>query len=95
VTELVDEFLKDVPDKLNKISRALSEQDFLKAQRFTHALVSTAGNLGAVGMVKAARALESVLRLKSPEACEKAFLALKNEFELAMPELARERRKVE
>jgi HPt (histidine-containing phosphotransfer) domain-containing protein len=57
--------------------------------------VSTAGNLGVVGMVKAARTLESVLRLKSPEACEQAFGVLKHEFDQAQPELARERQKVE
>jgi PAS domain S-box-containing protein len=95
VTELVDGFLKEAPDKLARISKALAEQDFVKAQRFSHSLVSTAGNLGVVGMVKAARALESVLRLKSPEACEQAYGALKHEFELALPELARERQKVD
>jgi CheY-like chemotaxis protein/HPt (histidine-containing phosphotransfer) domain-containing protein len=94
VTELVDGFLKEVPDKLDRIARALAEEDFLKAHRFAHSLVSAAGNLGVVGVVKAARTLESVLRLKSPEDCEHAYLALKHEFDLAVPELARERQKV-
>jgi CheY-like chemotaxis protein/HPt (histidine-containing phosphotransfer) domain-containing protein len=95
VTELVDGFLREVPDKLNRIGKALAEDDFPKAHRFTHSLVSAAGNLGVVGVVKAARTLESVLRLKSPEDCEQAYLALKHEFDLAMPELARERQKVD
>ena len=95
VTELVDGFLREVPDKLNRIGKALAEEDFLKAHRFTHSLVSAAGNLGVVGVVKAARTLESVLRLKSPEDCEHAYLALKHEFDLAVPELARERQKVD
>jgi HPt (histidine-containing phosphotransfer) domain-containing protein len=93
VTELVDTFLKEVPDKLNRISKALSEGDFLKAQRFAHSLVSAAGNLGAVGVVKAARAFESVLRLKSQEESEKAYRAVAAEFDRAAPELSRERQK--
>jgi two-component system sensor histidine kinase/response regulator len=94
VTELVDGFLKEAPDKLNRIAKALAEADFPRAQRFTHSLVSAAGNLGVVGVVKAARTLESVLRLKSPEDCEHAYLALKHEYDLAVPELARERQNV-
>ncbi len=94
VTELVDAFLREVPDKLSRISKALAEEDFLKAHRFAHSLVSSAGNLGAVGVVKAARSLESLLRLKSPGDCEQAYLALRHEFDLAVPELKRERQKV-
>ncbi|MBK5257626.1 MAG: response regulator [Vicinamibacteria bacterium] len=93
VTELVDAFLREVPDKLTRISKALSEQDYLKAHRFAHSLVSAAGNLGAVGVVKAARTLESVLRLKSLEDSEQAYLALEREFALVEPELAKERQK--
>ncbi len=93
VTELVDTFLKEVPDKLNRISKALSEGDFLKAQRFAHSLVSAAGNLGVVGVVKAARAFESVLRLKSQTESEKAYQAVVAEFDRAAPELSRERQK--
>ncbi len=93
VTELVDGFLVEVPDKLNRIAKALSEEDFLKAHRFAHSLVSAASNLGAVGVVKAARTLESVLRLKSREESEQAYLGLKHEFDLAAPELSRERQK--
>jgi PAS domain S-box-containing protein len=93
VTELVDTFLKEVPDKLNRINKALSEGDYLKAQRFTHSLVSAAGNLGAVGVVRAARALESVLRLKSQGESEKAYQAVIAELDRAAPELSRERQK--
>ncbi|MBX7186245.1 MAG: response regulator [Vicinamibacteria bacterium] len=95
VTELIDGFLREVPDKLHRIGRALDEEDFSKAHRFTHSLVSAAGNLGVVGVVKAARTLESVLRLKSPADCEQAYLALKAEFDLAQPELAKERQNVD
>jgi PAS domain S-box-containing protein len=91
VTELVDAFLREVPDKLVRISKALSEQDYPKAHRFTHSLVSSAGNLGAVGVVKAARTLESVLRLKSADDSEQAYLALEREFALVEPELSKER----
>ena len=94
VTELVDTFLREVPDKLNRISKALSEGDFAKAHRFTHSLVSAAGNLGVVGVVKAARSLESLLRLKSQEESEQAYLALQHECDLAVPQLTRERQKV-
>ena len=94
VTELVDTFLKDVPDKLNRIARALAEADYLRAHRFTHSLVSAAGNLGALGVVKAARTLESVLRLRSQADSEQAYRALQAEFDLAAPELSRQRQKV-
>jgi PAS domain S-box-containing protein len=94
VTELVDAFLKEVPDKLSRIARAVSEEDFSKAHRFTHSLVSAAGNLGVVGVVKAARTLESVLRLRISEDCEPALETLKLEFDKAVPELSRERQKV-
>jgi hypothetical protein len=53
--------------------------------------VSSAGNLGAVGVVKAARTLESVLRLKSADDSEQAYLALEREFALVEPELSKER----
>ena len=95
VTELVDAFLNEMPDKLGRISRALSEQDYLKAHRFAHSVVSAAGNLGAVGVVKAARTLESVLRLKSKSESEQAYLALKREFDLAVPGLSQQRQKVD
>ncbi len=91
VTELVDAFLREVPDKLMRISKALSEQDYTKAHRFAHSLVSSAGNLGAVGVVKAARTMESVLRLKGREDSEQALLALEREFALVAPELSKER----
>ncbi len=94
VTELVDGFLREVPDKLNRISKALSEGDYLKAHRFTHSLVAPASNLGVLGVVKAARTLESVLRLKSPQDSQQALGALMQEFDLAVPELSRERQKV-
>ncbi len=93
VTELVDSFLKEVPEKLNRISSALSEEDYLKAQRFAHSLVAAAGNLGALGVVKAARTLESVLRLKSQVDCRNAHLAVQQEFDLAAPALSSERHK--
>ena len=93
VTEFVDTFLRETPDKLNRISKALDEEDFLKAHRFAHALVSAAGNIGAVGVVKAARTLESVLRLKSREDCAVAYRSLEAEFERAIPQLTRERHK--
>jgi CheY-like chemotaxis protein len=95
VTELVDAFLREVPDKLTRIAKALSEEDFLKAHRFTHSLVSSAGNLGVLGVVKAARVLESVLRLKSREESEQAYAALRREFDLAAPALTRQRQKVD
>ncbi|MEO8361476.1 MAG: ATP-binding protein, partial [Vicinamibacteria bacterium] len=93
VTELVDSFLRDLPDKLNRISKALGEDDFLRAHRFTHSLVSSAGNLGVVGVVKAARTLESVLRLKSRAQSEQAFKVLNEEFELSIPGLMGQRQK--
>jgi len=46
-------------------------------------------------VVKAARSLESLLRLKSHEESEHAYLALKHEYDLAVPEMTRERRKVD
>ena len=95
VTELVDAFLRDTPDKLGRISKALAEADYPKAHRFAHSLVSSAGNLGAVGVVKAARTLESVLRLKSPAESQQAGLALKREFELVVPALSQQRQKVD
>jgi HPt (histidine-containing phosphotransfer) domain-containing protein len=79
---------------LNRISKALSEGDYLKAHRFTHSLVAPASNLGVLGVVKAARTLESVLRLKSPQDSQQALGALMQEFDLAVPELSRERQKV-
>ncbi|MEO8501611.1 MAG: ATP-binding protein, partial [Vicinamibacteria bacterium] len=94
VTELVDAFLREIPDKLSRIAKAITEEDFLKAHRLTHSVVSSAGNLGAVGVVKAARTLESLLRLKSHEESGQAYMALKHEFDLASPELSRERQKV-
>jgi HPt (histidine-containing phosphotransfer) domain-containing protein len=95
VTELVDVFLKEVPDKLDRISKALAEEDYTRAHRFAHSLVSSAGNLGAVGLVKAARALESILRLKNQADSEQAYLALKREFDLLAPQLSRQRQKVD
>ena len=95
VTELVDSFLRDMPEKLHKISKALMEQDYTKAHRFTHSLVSAAGNLGAIGVVKAARTLESVLRLKSQSDSEQAYQALMREFDLAVPGLRQQRQKVD
>jgi PAS domain S-box-containing protein len=94
VTELVDAFLRDVPDKLDRILKALQEEDYSKAHRFTHSLVSAAGNLGALGVVKAARTLESVLRLKSHADSERAYRALRNEFDNVSPRLLSERQKV-
>ena len=95
VTELVDTFLKEMPEKLNRISRSLMDQDYTKAHRFTHSLVSAASNLGAIGVVKAARTLESVLRLKSQPDSEQAYQALKREFDLAVPGLRQQRQKVD
>jgi len=95
VTELIDAFLREVPEKLGKISQALDTEDFQKAHRFSHSLVSAAGNLGALGVVRAARELETLLRLKNLADGQKACIVLKQEFDLAATELLRERQKVD
>ena len=92
--ELIDAFLRDGPEKLERISAAVSEGDYSKAHRLVHSLVTNAVNLGAVGMVKAGRALESALRLKSRADSQRASLALKGEFEAAARRLSRERQNV-
>ena len=79
----------DVEDFLVGRRRAIEASDKHATQEEQlHALT-----LGALGVVKAARTLESVLRLKSRVDSHKAYLAVKHEFDLAVPELSRERQK--
>lgn len=56
--EIVDDFMKDIPNKLNALKEALNKRDALLIKKEAHMMKGASGNIGAVAMQEIAEQIE-------------------------------------
>lgn len=56
--EIVDDFMKDIPNKLNALKEALNKGDALLIKKEAHMMKGASGNIGAVAMQEIAEQIE-------------------------------------
>ncbi|MBU0768819.1 MAG: Hpt domain-containing protein [Proteobacteria bacterium] len=56
--EIIDDFLKQIPDNLFAVKKALNNNDLLLLQREAHIIKGASGNVGALTMQEIAKQLE-------------------------------------
>jgi two-component system sensor histidine kinase/response regulator len=86
-TEVVRLFLEDCPVRLNAIRDAVDRDDAEEIRQTAHALKGAAGNLSAVGLFEAARALERIGSEGRLDAARAAWRRLSAEAAMAMDAL--------
>jgi signal transduction histidine kinase/DNA-binding response OmpR family regulator len=71
-------FLEDAPNKLASLQQAITDQDYTKMVRESHAFQGAAGTVGAARLREVAGALESASRQRQDEPARQHFLELKD-----------------
>ncbi|MEG6550592.1 response regulator [Desulfocurvibacter africanus] len=71
-------FLEDAPNKLASLEQAITDQDYTKMVRESHAFQGAAGTVGAALLREVAGALESASRQREAEPARQHFLELKD-----------------
>ena len=56
--EIVDDFLKQIPDNLIAVKKALNKKDLLLVQREAHIIKGASGNVGALALQEIAEQIE-------------------------------------
>ena len=56
--EIIDDFLKQIPDNLFAVKKALNDKDVLLVQREAHIIKGASGNVGALTMQEIAEQIE-------------------------------------
>ena len=56
--EIIDDFLKQIPDNLFAVKKALNDKDVLLLQREAHIIKGASGNVGALAMQEIAKQIE-------------------------------------
>lgn len=56
--EIIDDFLKQIPDNLFAVKKALNNNDLLLLQREAHIIKGASGNVGALTMQEIAKQIE-------------------------------------
>jgi HPt (histidine-containing phosphotransfer) domain-containing protein len=80
LTELVTLFLRDTPERLDAIDRALGAGDLDAVSRTAHALKGSAANLGAVALQGLAACVEVQARTADLAAARREAAALSAEY---------------
>lgn len=93
VAELIDIFIREAPEKLTFLQKALGSQNFKALEQNAHALKGNAGNLGAKRLQKISYEIEKRGRNQSLEDVEFLIKQLCQEFEQVKEELLKEKNK--
>jgi HPt (histidine-containing phosphotransfer) domain-containing protein len=56
--EIIDDFLKQIPDNLFALKKALDKKDLLLVKREAHIIKGASGNVGALALQKIAEQIE-------------------------------------
>ncbi|MBI4852435.1 MAG: response regulator [Acidobacteria bacterium] len=93
VADLIGIFLREAPEKINLLQKALNLSDFRALEENAHSLKGNAGNLGAIRLQKLCYELEKSGRNSSLENVEFFIKELSKEFELTKEILLNEKEK--
>ncbi len=90
VRDVVNQYLKDAPKRLETIVRAAGNKDAKELERAAHALKGASGNIGARAMWAVCERVEELAREKTLDKAEAPVKAVEGEFEKLKKELERE-----
>lgn len=79
--DLIDIYLKDTLRKLNCLSEALREQDWVILETTAHNLRGSSSNIGAIDVARLALLLEESIQQRSIADVEFLLLQIKDAFE--------------
>jgi CheY-like chemotaxis protein/HPt (histidine-containing phosphotransfer) domain-containing protein len=90
VKELIHEFLKEVPQRLNDLNAALKDGDFHQVRSQGHTIKGTSGNMGAIALQKVAARLEAAGQALDMETASTLTAQLNEQFERFKQEAVKE-----
>lgn len=76
--EILNDYVKYLPDLLSSISDAIDDRDFDKMAKQTHELKGSSGTFGIISMYELAIELEKAAKEKKTDACIKLFGQINN-----------------
>ncbi len=88
--QIVKEFLKDVPVRIQAIREYLEKGDVQNAKRFIHALKGVSANVGGQGLENAAGHMEKALRIGDLASALAHMTELETQFELLREAMVKE-----
>ncbi|MCP4673606.1 MAG: response regulator [Desulfobacula sp.] len=80
--EIFNEFLNDIPKKIEKIFKALNKEDFLTVSRETHTLKGASANVGAVALQDIAYQMEISAKNRDYKKTESLVSMLEKQFNI-------------
>lgn len=92
VTEFIDVFLEDLPQRLHRLSNAVAANDLAEIRSGAHALKGSSASIGAVAVSGYCALLEANARAGSSEDAASLFGLLEMEVARATDELQKHRR---
>ena len=78
---MLEEFMKTVPDFINRIENAIKEKDMVLLANDAHQLKGAAANLAAKAVAATALKLEQIGKNENPQECDQALQELKQAFD--------------
>lgn len=81
VRELIEEFLKEIPQRLSDLEHALTQPDFKQIRSQGHTIKGTSGNMGAISLQKVAARLEAAGQADDLETATSLIQQLQDQFE--------------
>jgi HPt (histidine-containing phosphotransfer) domain-containing protein len=83
LSELIDIFLQDAPQRMSEISNGLKSGDLKIVERAAHTLKSSSANIGALGLSSICRQMEQIARERKSDGIQ----ALVNESQQLMKDV--------
>lgn len=80
VRELIDEFLKEIPERLSDLEKALAQPDYQQIRSQGHTIKGTSGNMGAIALQKVAARLEAAGQADDLETAASLIQQLQHQF---------------
>jgi len=82
VKELIQEFLEEMPGRLEELKAALEALDFKSIRSQGHTIKGTAGNMGAIALQKVAARLEAAGQGMDKETASQLTEQLEQQFQI-------------
>jgi CheY-like chemotaxis protein/anti-sigma regulatory factor (Ser/Thr protein kinase) len=81
VKELIEEFLKEIPQRLSDLANALDKKNYQQIRSQAHTIKGTSGNMGAISLQKVAARLEAAGQANDIETAASLINQLQDQFE--------------
>ena len=80
ITQIIEQYLEDSPEKLQAIEAAATEQDAEALRKAAHSLRSSSANLGAITVAELCKTVENIARSGTTEGTSQTIKQLKTEY---------------